>query len=58
MLNLGDFSIFAVYILCILAAVTCVIYGIFNWNKGSEPAQDADKKWQDTEKTISEDLEI
>ena len=59
MLGLGDFSIFAVYVLCILAALACVVYGIFNWNKGAEINEPAvEKEWQETEKGISEELDI
>lgn len=58
MLGLGDFSIFAVYILCILAALTCVVYGIFNWNKGIDTPEDIEGKWNDTEQKIKEELEI
>lgn len=60
MLGLGDFSIFAVYVLCILAALACVVYGIFNWNKGAETDEPADveKEWQETEAVIKEELDI
>jgi len=34
-----DFSITLVYLLCILSTLACIIYGILNWNNGSEPEQ-------------------
>ncbi len=59
MLGMGDFPIFLVYALCVLSALACVIYGIINWNKGAKTdIPETDRKWQDTEKDISEDLDI
>jgi hypothetical protein len=28
------------YILSILATILCIIYGLFNWNKGTESEED------------------
>ena len=36
MLGMGDFLIFLAYVLCIASALACIVYGIFNWNKGAE----------------------
>lgn len=61
LLGMGDFSIFAVYILCIAATLACVIYGIVNWNKGGESEEEDlenDKKWAKEDQKISEDLDI
>lgn len=33
MLGFADPQIFLVYILCIISAMGCLIYGILNWNK-------------------------
>jgi len=33
MLGFAGVSVFLAYILCILAAVLCVVYGIIMWNK-------------------------
>lgn len=60
MLGLGDFSVFAAYILCILSAVLCVIYGVVNWNRGDEEistekaAEEA--RWDAEEKKIEDEL--
>lgn len=61
MLGMGDFSIFAVYSLCILSAILCIAYGILNWNKG----QDATKKelekeieWEQEELEITQTLDV
>jgi hypothetical protein len=36
MLGIDDPWIWGVYVLCILSALLCVIYGIINWNRGGE----------------------
>lgn len=36
MLGIPDFWIVCAYILCIVSAVLCVIYGVYNWNRGHE----------------------
>ena len=55
--GLNDVSIITVYLLCILSTLTCVVYGIFNWNKGSIKEQEQKLiDWSNTEKTIDENL--
>lgn len=59
MLGMGDFPIFLVYALCLLSALACIVYGIFNWNKGADADEpQVEKEWQETEKDISEELDI
>lgn len=59
MLGMGDFAIFAVYVLCILAAIACVVYGIIFWNRGADKEEpEVEKQWEDTEKDITENLDI
>jgi hypothetical protein len=59
MLGLGDFAIFAVYVLCILSAVVCVVYGIIFWNRGADKEEpEVGKQWEETEKDITENLDI
>ena len=59
MLGMGDFAIFAVYALCILAAIACVVYGIIFWNRGVDKEEPAvEKQWEETEKDITENLDI
>lgn len=36
MLGIPDFWIWSAYLLCILCAILCVVYGLYNWNKGAE----------------------
>jgi len=61
MFGLGDFSIAAVYSLCILSSLLCIIYGIVNWNKGGEPTQKEIKQevdWDKKELEINEELNV
>lgn len=59
MLGLGDFSVFAAYILCILSALLCVVYGVINWNKGGEVSSEVaaeEVRWDAEEKKIDDEL--
>lgn len=59
MLGLGDISVFAAYILCILSALLCVVYGIVNWNKGGEVSSEIaaeEIRWDAEEKKIDDGL--
>lgn len=55
-LGINDPAIWSVYLLCILSAVFCVIYGIMNWNKGDEEVRPEDVKWVKDEKKVEEEL--
>lgn len=35
-LGIPDFWIWSAYLLSVLSAVACVLYGVINWNKGAE----------------------
>lgn len=59
MLGINDPWIITAYLLCVLSAVACVVYGISNWNKGAdnEPAEILEEeKWEETESKIEENL--
>ena len=52
MLGLADFGIWTVYMLCILSAVACVVYGLYNWNRGGDDENkqiEEEVKWEKTE---------
>lgn len=36
MLGIPDNGILAAYLLCILSALACLVYGLVNWNKGGD----------------------
>ena len=59
MFGLHDFWIVSAFVLCILSAVLCVVYGIVYWNKGadSESKEIAEgKQWTENEKEIEDKL--
>ncbi len=59
MLGMGDFSIFAAYVLCVASTLACVIYGVINWNKGGDGEDlEKEKAWEKEEHKITEDLDI
>ena len=58
-LGIPDFWISSAYILCILSTIVCVVYGVHNWNKGSENEAgqiQEENKWQTAEAQIDEKL--
>ena len=58
-LGIPDFWIWSVYLLCVLSAAACVIYGVANWNRGldKEPEQVSEEaRWEEEEKKVEENL--
>lgn len=59
MLGIEDPWILTAYLLCFLSAVACIVYGIRNWNKGSDiegkEAQE-EAEWEKGESKIEETL--
>ena len=59
MLGLGSVELALAYILCLLAALLCVVYGAVKWNDmGRYSGMDADEKldWERKEKALKEQL--
>lgn len=59
MLGITDPWILIAYLLSILSALACIIYGYLNWNKGAE--SDAaeiieEARWEEGEEKINETL--
>jgi hypothetical protein len=58
-LGIPDFWIWSAYLLCIISTLVGVIYGLINWNKGSndESKQITEEiKWVEKEKDVEENL--
>jgi len=58
-LGIPDFWIWSAYLLCVLSAAACVIYGVVNWNRGldKEPEQVSEEaQWEEEEKKVEENL--
>lgn len=56
MFGIEDTWVSSAYILCILSALLCVIYGILNWNRGQEQISPEDVHWAEEEKKVEEEL--
>lgn len=59
MFGIDDPSIYLGYLLAIMSLLACVIYGIVNWNKGSDPEPtdlQKDAEWAEEEEIINEQL--
>ena len=57
MFGIPDPAIWLGYLLAILSLVACVVYGIINWNKGSDPAPPElveDLEWEQKDEEINE----
>ena len=58
-LGIPDFWIWSAFLLCIASALACVIYGLVNWNKGSNIEKnqiDEEVRWEEKEKEVVEKL--
>ena len=56
MLGIEDKYVSLAYLLCILSAALCVIYGLINWNRGGVEAGKEDIEWAREEKKVEEEL--
>ncbi len=54
-LGIEDPGVWLAYVLSLVSAALCVIFGIANWNKGEEPVKKEDTDWAKEEKTEVED---
>jgi hypothetical protein len=45
MLGIEDKWVFLAYVLSILSALFCVIYGAMNWNRGDDAVDASDVRW-------------
>ena len=48
-LGIEDFWVFLAYLLSILSAILCMVYGMLTWNKGDEPVMPEDLTWAQEE---------
>jgi hypothetical protein len=56
MLGIEDPWVWSAYLLCLLSALLCVIYGAINWNRGDEPVEPDDKTWAEHEKQVEQEI--
>lgn len=56
MLGIDDSYVLLAYLLCLLSALLCVIYGLVAWNRGEEAISEEDVRWAEEEKEVEEEL--
>ena len=56
MFGIEDPRIWLAYLLCILSAALCVVYGLINWNRGDEAVEPADVRWAAKQNKAEQDL--
>ena len=59
MLGIKDPWIILAYLTCIVSAIVCIAYGLYNWNRGGddEPVEFSEEaKWEKDEMKIEETL--
>lgn len=57
MLGIDDPWIWGVYLLCILSALLCLIYGVVNWNReGEQEAIEVkeEEAWEESEEEMQQ----
>ncbi|ABR54904.1 conserved hypothetical protein [Methanococcus vannielii SB] len=58
MLGIKDPVVLLAYLLCIGSTLLCIIYGVLNWNKGSETEPEEileGQKWECEEEKMEKD---
>jgi hypothetical protein len=55
-LGIDDPWVWLAYVLCILSAVLCVVYGVARWNRDEEDVQIEDVKWVYEEKRVEGEM--
>ena len=56
MFGIEDKYVSLAYLLCIASSLLCVVYGLVNWNRGQQEAQEEDVRWAHEEKHVEEEL--
>ncbi len=52
----ADFGVNLAFYLTIFGTILCIVYGVMNWNKGSNDSSKGVKNWAKTEDKIDEGL--
>ncbi len=56
LLGIKDAWVWSAYLLCLLSALLCVIYGAVMWNRGEEGVEPEDVHWAEEERKVEEEL--
>ncbi|MBL7215540.1 MAG: hypothetical protein ISS71_07660 [Phycisphaerae bacterium] len=56
MLGIEDKGVMAAYLLCIVSAILCVVYGLINWSRGDDSVEPDDVKWAIEEQKVEDKI--
>jgi len=56
MLGIEDKYVSGAYLLCIASTILCIIYGLFNWNRGGTEVDQTDIHWAEEEKKVEDNF--
>lgn len=56
MFGIESVAVWLAYLLSILSALLCVIYGLLSWNKGRDENALEDRTWLEEEKELKQKL--
>lgn len=56
MFGIHDTAVILAFLLCIASGILCLIYGVIQWNKGSEEPKTEDATWLEHEIEIDQKL--
>ncbi len=56
MFGIEDPGVWTAYLLCVLSAILCVIYGLIGWNRASDAVEPVDVTWAAHEEQAKQDL--
>lgn len=48
MLGIDSWGVLAAYVLCLISAMLCVIYGLWRWNRDDAADDSSDVQWAKT----------
>ncbi|MFW6062185.1 MAG: symporter small accessory protein [Planctomycetota bacterium] len=56
LLGIEDRWVWLAYLLCVISALLCVVYGLLTWNRGDEPVEQDDLQWMQEEQKAEEEF--
>jgi len=56
MMGIESTAVWLAYLLSVVSALGCVIYGVVTWNKGASEVKPEDRVWLKDEKAMEEEI--
>jgi heme exporter protein D len=56
MMGIQSTAVWLAYLLSVVSAIGCVIYGVINWNKGASKVKKEDRAWLEKEEAREEEI--